>query len=383
MVGLVLACIPLAFLIAWPATALLVRTGHRIGALDSPGVAGHVKTLRRVPNIGGIAIFWAVAAPLAIGLVAIGLFRDSVFAALPPLAAYADRLDKAWPTFAAILVGALLLHLLGLVDDRRALGPWLKLCVQVGIAGVVATFFDVRLLTVLEDRFIGGQWLSIALTVLWIVLVTNAMNFVDNMDGLAGGLGAIAALVLMTATMVNEQWFVAATLALLVGALCGFLILNRPPARIFMGDGGSLVVGFLLATLAARTTFTDTKDPEFALGSAWYGVFMPLVTLAIPLYDVVTVSVVRLAAGRSPLKASDEHFSHRLVRLGLSRGQAVGILCLLGAATGISGIVLGTLRPWQAALVGLQAVMLLVVLAVLERAVHGSRRGVPGESPRG
>jgi UDP-GlcNAc:undecaprenyl-phosphate GlcNAc-1-phosphate transferase len=215
------------------------------------------------------------------------------------------------------------------------------------------------------------------------VLVTNAMNFIDNMDGLAGGLGAIAALVLMTATMVNEQWFVAATLALLAGALGGFLLLNRPPARIFMGDGGSLVVGFLLATLAARTTFTDTKDPEFALGSAWYGVFMPLVALAIPLYDIVTVSAVRLAAGRSPLKASDEHFSHRLVRLGLSRGQAVAVLCLLGAAMGVSGIVLGTLRPWQALLVGLQAVLLLVVLAVLERAVHGSRRGNAEESPRG
>ena len=146
------------------------------------------------------------------------------------------------------------------------------------------------------------------------------------MDGLSGGLGAIASLVLMTATVVNEQWFVAATLALLAGSLFGFLVYNRPPARIFMGDGGSLAIGFLLATLVCRTTFVDTKDASFALGSAWYGVFMPVAVLAIPLYDIVTVSAIRMAQGRSPFVASEQHFSHRLVRLGLSRPQAVGVL---------------------------------------------------------
>jgi UDP-GlcNAc:undecaprenyl-phosphate GlcNAc-1-phosphate transferase len=376
MVTYVLACIALGFAIACPVTALLVRLGHRVGALDSAGSAGHVKVLRKVPNIGGVGIFWGFAAPVLFALVTISLRPDELFRLVPPAAAFADRLQESLPTAWAILAGAAILHVIGLIDDRKALGPLLKLGVQLGVAIAVTVFFDVRLLSVLETWWgTGGAMLAIVVTVLWIVLVTNAMNFLDNMDGLSGGLGAIAALILMTATIVNHQWFIAAQLALLAGSLGGFLVFNRPPARIFMGDGGSLVLGFLLATLTARTTFISTAEPEFALGSAWYGVFMPVVVLAIPLYDIITVSAIRIAQGKSPLVGDHQHFSHRLVKLGLSRPRAVAILWMLGAVTGISGVVLGTLRPWQAALVGLQTVLVLVVIAVLERAVLRGRDG--------
>ena len=378
MTPYVLGCLVLGFLLSCPFTAFLVRAGHRVGALDSAGSKGHVKVLRRIPNIGGIAIFWSVAAPLAIGLGLVAFAPKALFSLVPPAHRFADRLHDSLPAFAAILGGAFVLHLLGLIDDRRALGPGLKLVVQLGVALAVAILFDVRLLSVLGTWFVGGEILSVAVTVAWIVLVTNAMNFIDNMDGLSGGLGAIASLVLMTATVVNEQWFVAATLALLAGSLFGFLVYNRPPARIFMGDGGSLAIGFLLATLVCRTTFVDTKDASFALGSAWYGVFMPVAVLAIPLYDIVTVSAIRMAQGRSPFVASEQHFSHRLVRLGLSRPQAVGVLWMLGVVTGVSGIVLGTLRPWQAVLVGLQTLLVLVVIGVLERAVGQSRERPDG-----
>ena len=376
MIPYVLACLALGFAIACPVTALLVRWGHRVGALDSAGSAGHVKVLRKVPNIGGIAIFWGFAAPVLFALVTITLRPDELFRLVPPAATFEARLREMLPTAWALLGGAAILHILGLVDDRRALGPVLKLGVQVGVALAVALFFDVRLLSALGQWWgTPGEVLSIAATVLWIVLVTNAMNFLDNMDGLSGGLGAIASLILMTATIVNGQWFIAAQLALLAGALGGFLVFNRPPARIFMGDGGSLVIGFLLATLTARTTFVDTSDPGFALGSAWYGVFMPVVVLAIPLYDIVTVSAIRIAQGKSPLVGDHQHFSHRLVKLGLSRPRAVPVLWMLGAVTGISGVVLGTLRPWQAALVGVQTLLVLVVIAVLERAVLKGRDG--------
>ncbi|MFO0830083.1 MAG: MraY family glycosyltransferase [Phycisphaerales bacterium] len=381
MTAYVLGCIAIGFAIAFPLTATLVRLGHRVGALDSAGAAGHVKELRRVPNIGGIAIFWGAVGPLAIALLALTFAPDLVFRLAPPAAAFRDRLHDATPTFWAIAIGAAILHLLGLVDDRRALGPWLKLLVQLGVAAIVCAFFDVRLLSVLGKWFAWGGAASVAITVLWIVTITNAMNFIDNMDGLSGGLGMIAALVLMTATIVNEQWFVAASFALLAGSLAGFLAFNKPPARIFMGDGGSLVIGFLLATLVARTTFVDTEDPSFALGTAWYGVFMPIAALAIPLYDIVVVSAIRIAQGRSPFVGGQEHFSHRLVRLGLSRPQAVWVLWLLGATTGISGIVLGSLQPWQAILVGLQSVFVLIVIAVLERAVHAPRAGSGDSTP--
>jgi len=383
VVPYVLACLAVGFAIACPLTGLLARLGHRVGALDSAGSAGHVKVLRRVPNIGGVAIFAGFALPMLAGLLVLTLAPDAILRMVPPAAPYAARLHDALPMTWAVIVGAALLHVVGLIDDRKPLGPLLKLGVQIVAATAVAAFFDVRLLSVLDAWYgMPGHLASICITVGWIVLVTNAMNFLDNMDGLSAGLGAIAALVLMTATLVNEQWFIAAQLGLLAGSLVGFLVFNRAPAKIFMGDGGSLVVGFLLATLVARTTFVDTEDPTFALGSAWYGVFMPVAVLAIPLYDILTVSAIRLAQGKSPFVGDHQHFSHRLVRLGLSRPAAVGVLWMLGAVTGIGGIVLGTLQPWQALLIGAQTVLVLIVIAVLERAVHTPLRDRSAGSAR-
>ena len=271
---------------------------------------------------------------------------------------------------------------MGLVDDRRALSAWPKLLIQVGVALATAWCSDVRLLEQALSGYPGGMAISIALTVAWIVVVVNAVNFIDNMDGLAGGIAAIAALCFMTATILNGQWFIAAALALLAGSLVGFLVWNVPPARIFMGDGGSLFVGYLLATLTVRTTYVDVARPDYALGTAWYGIFMPLVVLAVPLYDGVYVTIWRILKGRSPFVGGPEHVSHRLVELGLSKRRAVLVLWLLTAVTASSGIGLGLMKPWQAALVGAQVVGIFLVLVVLEtsvaRGVAGGRRE-PGE----
>jgi UDP-GlcNAc:undecaprenyl-phosphate GlcNAc-1-phosphate transferase len=189
------------------------------------------------------------------------------------------------------------------------------------------------------------------------------------MDGLAGGIAMIAALCFMVATIINGQWFIASALALLAGSLAGFLVWNIPPASIFMGDGGSLFVGYILACLAARTTFVDAAHPDYALGTAWYGVFMPLLVLAIPLYDGVFVTVWRVRRGKSPFVGGHEHISHRHVQLGLSKRRAVVVLWLLTAVTAMSGIGLGLMRPWQAALVGLQLFGIFLVMLVLETSV--------------
>jgi len=269
---------------------------------------------------------------------------------------------------------------MGILDDRRALSAWPKLVIQVGVALATAWWSDVRLLEQALSAFPGGTALSILLTVAWIVVVVNAVNFIDNMDGLAGGIAAIAAACFMAATILNGQWFIAAALALLVGALVGFLVWNLPPARIFMGDGGSLFVGYLLATLTVRTTYVDVARPDYALGSAWYGMFMPLVVLAVPLYDGVYVTIWRLLKGRSPFVGGPEHVSHRLVELGLSRRRAVLVLWLLTATTASGGIGLGLMKPWQAALVGAQVLGIFLVLVVLETSVARPRRG-PGNGP--
>jgi UDP-GlcNAc:undecaprenyl-phosphate GlcNAc-1-phosphate transferase len=377
-----------AFLVAWVASAAvtraLVAVGLRAGALDSAGAAGHVKALRPVPNIGGIAIAAAVLVPLAAALVlAAGLGPDRLAEWAPSLAESARRMGATVRPAAAILAGACVLHVAGLVDDRRALPPVPKLAVQVAVAVCVSWLGDIRALTLL-DAHVGGPWLSVLLTSTFIVALVNAVNFLDNMDGLSGGVSAIAAAALCVAACVARQWATAGVLSLLCGGLLGFLAFNFPwragqRARIFMGDGGSLPVGFLLATLAVRITFTAPEDPGYSLGSRWYGALAPLVILAVPLYDSVVVTILRLSQGKSPMVGDHQHFSHRLVMRGLTPRGAVLLICALGAVCGVAGLLLGTSEPWQAALIGLQTALVLATIAALEQPMLARMRA--GERP--
>ena len=379
MLGPVLLMLPLGFLIAAPLSALLVVLGRKAGTLDSVGVAGHAKVLRSIPNIGGIAIAAATLLPLLGGLVVLATMGDQIGVRFQSLESFTDRLGSQQLAWWTIVVGGIAMHVLGLVDDRRAIGPWFKLAIQLGFASAVVVMGDLRLVTVLDAFGPAGTATSAVLTVVWIVAICNAINFLDNMDGLAGGVAAIAAAIFLAATIINGQWFTAAAFALLCGSLLGFLLQNVPPARLFMGDGGSLLVGWLLATLTIRTTFVDTSDPDFALGTAWYGVLMPVVVLAIPIYDLVAVSLLRIRQGRSPLKGDQQHLSHRLVRLGLSKRSAVIVIWSLTASTGVGGIVLGSVAPWQASLVGAQTVCIVVVLALLEAGARRRSDDGPGQ----
>lgn len=341
--------------------------GRRSRLLDGEGAGGHAKTgLRDVPNVGGIAIFWTVALGLVGGLAlrGIGATSDRAMAWAGPVLEHTPGIGQRTPMALGLLGCLLALHVMGLVDDRRPLGAWIKMGVMVLAAGVMAVVFDVRLLEMLDGR-VGGAWLSIGLTVVWFVAVTNAMNFMDNMDGVAAGTGLVASLCFLVTACLGGQWFVAGVLALLAGALAGFLVFNRPRATIFMGDGGSLVVGFLLAFLTVRTTYV----PEG--GEAWHAVFMPLCVLAVPLYDLVAVTAIRVSQGRSPLVGDQQHFTHRLRERGLSEWQVLGVIAGLTAVTGISGIVLSQTRGWAAALVGVQVLLTLAVLAFYE---HGATR---------
>ncbi|MBQ72926.1 MAG: undecaprenyl-phosphate alpha-N-acetylglucosaminyl 1-phosphate transferase [Planctomycetaceae bacterium] len=380
MLGPVLLMLPLGFLIAAPLSALLVVLGRKAGTLDSVGVAGHAKVLRSIPNIGGIAIAAATLLPLLGGLVVLATMGDQIAVRFQSLESFTDRLGSQQLAWWTIVAGGIAMHVLGLVDDRRAIGPWFKLAIQLGFASAVVVMGDLRLVTVLDAFGPAGTATSAVLTVVWIVAICNAINFLDNMDGLAGGVAAIAAAIFLAATIINGQWFTAAAFALLCGSLLGFLLQNVPPARLFMGDGGSLLVGWLLATLTIRTTFVDTSDPDFALGTAWYGVLMPVVVLAIPIYDLVAVSLLRIRQGRSPLKGDQQHLSHRLVRLGLSKRSAVIVIWSLTASTGVGGIVLGSVAPWQASLVGAQTVCIVLVLALLEAGARRRSGDGPGQA---
>lgn len=378
MIALCLTLAAAAFLISAPLTWLLVGLSHRRGLVDAPDHAGGRKDhARPIPNTGGIAIFLAVVLPIALLLAAIWLVpKESWSGLLAPVAPHIDGLRDQTPLALGVLAALLAVHVLGLIDDRRRLGPYSKLLVQLAVAAGLVLLCRLRILELLGHRYgAAGEIVGIVLSIVWIVVVTNAMNFLDNMDGLTAGVGAICASLYLAATLIGGQWFVAGTAALLAGALAGFLVFNFPPARVFMGDGGSLVVGLLLAIISIRTTYFApvpapgaAHAPAFLPGAgAWYGVLMPLMVLAIPIYDFTTVTLIRLARGQSPFHGDQNHFSHRLVRRGLSKRAAVLAIWLCTLATGLGGVVLGSVEGWQAAVVAGQSAAVILLLAILER----------------
>ncbi len=399
MVSLVLGLIPIAMIVSLVGTFVARAAGRRLNAMDGAGVAGQVKAApRRVPNIGGVGIFWGFVVPLVALLMVYAGFTATLNpheVALAPhvrehLAGFQNKAGDAW----IMLAGMLVLHVIGLIDDRKPLGALPKLIVMILVAGIVTWQTDTRMLTML-DAHSGGTWASIVLTVMWIVVVTNAMNFLDNMDGLSAGVGAIASMSFLAISLLQGQWFVAGCFALLAGSLLGFLAFNRAPASIFMGDGGSLVLGFLLGFLSVRITYTRTDagwtfytpySTTSGAGSgellAWYATLTPLVVLAIPLYDLTSVVILRLSQGKSPFVGDLQHFSHRFVQRGLSKPVAVAVIWGFAGVTGLAGILLTNTNGVGAILVATMVALLLIVLAAIEFA--GTRPGAQTvERPRG
>jgi len=367
-----------AAVISMTAGVLVLSFGHRLGGMDQPGSEKHKAHDRPTPNTGGVAIYWAIALPMAVILAAVwapASWWDSV-SLLRPIADHVAGLRSTWHVGAGVLAAMTVMHVLGLIDDRRNLGPFVKLGVQLVVFAALVLFCDMRVLELLDDKFGPAGWLlSALLSMVWLTVICNAMNFLDNMDGLAGGVGAIAAGLYLASTLIGGQYFVAALAALLVGALVGFLVYNFPPARFFMGDGGSLVLGLMLGVISIRTTYFvgpavgDAVAPatDGASPGGWYGVLMPLMVLAVPLYDFTSVTLIRLWQGKSPFRGDQQHFSHRLVQRGLSRPAAVLVIWACTLATGLSGVMLSTLEGWQAGLAFAQTAAVLLVLALLER----------------
>jgi len=375
------------FVVSLPATWGARTLGRRMRALDGGGVKGQIKDAARcVPNTGGVGIFLGVAVPLAATMLALSTgVADTLASQFPALKEHLPGLITRLPMAAAALAALLALHIIGVIDDRRPLGPYSKLAAMLIVATAVVTYTDTRLFELL-DHYPMGFALSVGLTVIWIVVITNAFNFLDNMDGLSGGVAAICAGVLLAISLVAQQWFVAGMLALVGGAILGFLVFNFPfkrsGASVFMGDGGSLVIGFLLAFLSIRITWAGMSTGEdgheaAGLGAPMWAVLTPLIVLAVPLYDFTSVTLIRLSQGRSPFVGDLQHFSHRLVRHGLSKRAAVVVIYGATAVTGIGAIALPKLDGWQAALVGVQTLLVLMVIALYEWARTPPTAGSP------
>jgi len=367
MTPAILSLAAVSFVIAWAATFAMRRVAPRFDFVDRPG---HRKVHRApTPLGGGVGIFLGFALPLLLGVwVVPSLPAGSVMSegsrGRELFTALQGGILRQRP-MALGLVGAMLaMHLLGLRDDRRAMGPFSKLFIQLAIVAAFVAYFDVRALTVL-DKLHLGRLPSIVVTVLWITAISNAFNFLDNMDGLSAGVAAVCTAAFLVAAVSIQQWFVAAALALLLGALLGFLCFNFPPASIFMGDGGSLVVGLVLGVLTVRTTFLRPGDD---FGAGWYALFAPLIVLAVPLYDLVVVSAIRMSRGKSPFVGDTNHFSHRLVARGMSRRTAVLCIYLVTAATAVAAVILAQAHSsFVAVLVFGQTVLILGVVGLLEQ----------------
>jgi UDP-GlcNAc:undecaprenyl-phosphate GlcNAc-1-phosphate transferase len=311
-------------------TPLLRRFALAKGVVDHPG--GHKSHSVPVPYLGGLAIMaGAVVAQVAVG------------GGVPNRTA-------------AILIAAVMLGLVGVVDDRRNLHPLPRLAAQV-LAAAAAIAAGVRV------NITGNPVVDSLATVVWIVAMTNAINFLDNMDGLASGLCAVSAASAFVLASAAGQRVVATAASALVGACLGFLVYNRPPARIYMGDGGSLFLGFLLAIVA------NEVDPAQAPPRSW---IVPALLLALPVLDTTTVMLGRWRNGKTLYLGGRDHLSHRLVARGWSKTDAVLTLIGCQALFGFLAIFAG--RSWLALWATVAAavpVLLGLIILTLKPDVHG------------
>ena len=289
------------FLMALAVTVLSIpwvrRVAIRTGFVDSPTQRKLHST--PMPLMGGVAIF-----------------GGAILAVIAFVPAFPN-------TVAGVLLSLTVVALVGLLDDRYGLPAWAKLAGQ--FAGfLILALFDIRVKLPLPEL------INYAITFLWLAGISNAINFLDNMDGLSAGVSGVAAAFIMLLGLQNDQFLVAGLAAAVFGACLGFLRFNFAPAQIFMGDTGALFLGFLLAVLGLQL--------RFPANSSFVTWMVPVFILALPIFDTSLVVISRLRRRMSPNTAGKDHLSHRLVRRGLSQREAVLLIYLLTGAGGMVGV---------------------------------------------
>jgi UDP-GlcNAc:undecaprenyl-phosphate/decaprenyl-phosphate GlcNAc-1-phosphate transferase len=300
-------------------TPLARRIAYRSGMIDQP--AARKQHTIPTPLLGGAAIYLAFVSSLL-------LLGDRF---------YINQV-------AGILLGASLVSFLGLWDDRRPLRPAVKLVGQL-LAALILVATDVRVNTT------PWLWLNIAITLVWVVGITNAVNFLDNMDGLSAGIAGIAAGFFLLFAAMSKQYLVGVLAAALLGACIGFLFYNFNPARIFMGDTGSLFLGFMLAAVGIKLRFPDN--------SPFVTWMVPVLVLAVPIFDTTLVTISRLRRGLNPLTTpGKDHISHRLARITGSTREAVLLCYLLGGICGMAATFVTQANIFEGYAVGLTFLLL-------------------------
>ena len=287
---------------------------------DNPG--GHKSHRSPVPYLGGVAMALSFSGAMVVGVAvwrSARLENGDLNLALGNLITQGDGLVRE---LVVMLGVALLFSLMGLVDDLRGLSPWLRFFVGLGLATSVV-LFGISLNSPLP------AWADGVISVVWILGMTNAFNLLDNIDGLAAGTAAVASGSFFFIAVINEQQFSALLAIGLAGAMLGFLRSNFHPASIYMGDAGSLFIGFMMAYLGLKMRTTVTEIPQL---------FAPVVVLGVAVLDTTVVVVSRVRRGVSPFTGGQDHLSHRFLRLGLSVRRSVTSLLVASVALGVLAV---------------------------------------------
>ncbi|RLC47914.1 MAG: undecaprenyl/decaprenyl-phosphate alpha-N-acetylglucosaminyl 1-phosphate transferase [Candidatus Coatesbacteria bacterium] len=329
----------LGTLLALILTPICRRMAFRFGVLDNPGTRKVHKEPK--PLLGGLAIF------LSFDIVLFVLWRLGYIGPAHSLQVL------------SIAAGGLVIMIVGLIDDIRPMKARVKLLMQVVISVVAALIIiwgDVRLSVYVLD---ANDVLAFVVTVIWVVGITNSFNLLDNMDGLSAGVSVIASISFAVIGVMQCEPVVSMLSLAIAGSCLGFLRYNLHPSRIFMGDAGSMFVGFTLASVAVLGVYTRITDvPKLA-------VMTPLLVLAVPIFDTASVIWIRWR-GHQPIFVGDKnHLSHRLVSFGMSQSKAVLFIYLVAGLMGLMGILVSTLKIEQAVFLFLYAAATFVIIGIL------------------
>ena len=330
VIGTIIAAFAVAAVLSYFFTPPVKNFAHKVGAIDVPKDARRMHK-KPIPRLGGLAIY--------------GGFLCSIL--------IFGKLDE---TMLCVLLGAAIIVALGIFDDVLALGAKLKFVVQIVAAAIPVCIGDLQIglftnLNPLSDTpFVHLGILAVPVTIIWIVGITNAVNLIDGLDGLAVGVSSIAAITMLAVALLTGNMPIAITMAALAGACIGFMPYNLNPAKIFMGDTGSTFLGYMLATVSIMGLFKVYAGISFAV---------PFLSLGRPIFDTANAIIRRVAAGRSPMSPDRGHVHHKLIDMGFNQKQAVAILYAISATLGLTAVVLTSSGEVKA------IVLLLAVLAAI------------------
>ena len=343
----ILLTIAVGFAVSFASTPIVKGFAQKVGAIDVPRDGRRVHD-HPIPRMGGLAIFLGF-------LISVVLFIDIT------------------REVRGILLGAVLIVACGAIDDVISLRAWIKLLVQIAAAviavlhGVVIEIFrNPNIFSDNEALILGA--LAVPVTILWIVGITNSVNLIDGLDGLAVGVSTIASTTMFVVALLVSEGGVAVILAALMGACLGFMPYNLNPAKIFMGDTGSLLLGYVLATVSVVGMFKFYAIVTFVV---------PILALFLPLFDTLCAIVRRLLRGQSPMHPDRGHLHHRLIDMGLSQKQAVAVLYSLSAVLGLCAVVLATSGALRTFLLVAAAAAAVAVGVFIKRTFKGHKYHPP------